>query len=80
MKSCRAIKKGEEGENLIAEILDKDNSYHKLINNLVLLGDNGVSHQIDHILIRPNGVFVIETKNYYGLINGKEEDSFWTRS
>ena len=80
MNSKRAIKKGEEGENLIAEILDKDSSYHKLINNLVLLGDNGVSHQIDHILIRPNGVFVIETKNYYGLIEGKEEDSFWTRS
>ena len=80
MNSKRAIKKGEEGENLIAEILDKDNSYHKLINNLVLLGDNGVSHQIDHILIRGNGIFVIETKNYYGFIQGKEEDSFWTRS
>ena len=80
MNSKRAIKKGEEGENLVASILDKDISYHHLINNLVLLGDNGVSHQIDHILIRPNGVFVIETKNYYGLIEGKEEDSFWTRS
>ena len=80
MNSKRAIKKGEEGENLIASILDKDNQYHHLINNLVLLGDNGVSHQIDHILIRDNGVFVIETKNYYGLIEGKEEDSFWTRS
>ena len=80
MNSSRAIKKGEEGENLVAELLDKDSSYHHLINNLVLLGDNGVSHQIDHILIRPNGVFVIETKNYYGIIEGKEEDSFWTRS
>ena len=80
MNSKRAIKKGEEGESLIAEILDKDSSFHRLINNLVLLGDNGVSHQIDHILIRPNGVFVIETKNYYGLISGKEDDSFWTRS
>ena len=80
MNSKRAIKKGEEGESLIASLLDKDNQYHRLINNLVLLGDNGVSHQIDHILIRPNGVFVIETKNYYGLIEGKEEDSFWTRS
>ena len=80
MNSKRAIKKGEEGENLIAEILDKDTSYHRLINNLVLLGDNGVSHQIDHILIRENGIFVIETKNYYGLISGKEDDSFWTRS
>ena len=80
MNSKRAIKKGEEGENLVASILDKDTKYHRLINNLVLLGDNGVSHQIDHILIRPNGIFVIETKNYYGLIEGKEEDSFWTRS
>ena len=80
MNSKRAIKKGEEGENLVASILDKDTRYHHLINNLVLLGDNGVSHQIDHILIKPNGVFVIETKNYYGLIEGKEEDSFWTRS
>ena len=80
MTNKRAIKKGEEGENLIASILDKDTKYHRLINNLVLLGDNGVSHQIDHILIRPNGVFVVETKNYYGLIEGKEEDSFWTRS
>ena len=65
MKSSRAIKKGEEGENLIAEILDKDNSYHKLINNLVLLGDNGVSHQIDHILIRPNGVFFFDKENHW---------------
>ena len=80
MTNKRAIKKGEEGENLIASILDKDTKYHRLINNLVLLGDNDVSHQIDHILIRPNGIFVIETKNYYGLIEGKEEDSFWTRS
>ena len=80
MNSKRAIKKGEEGENLVASILDKDTEYHRLINNLVLLGDNGISHQIDHILIRPNGIFVIETKNYYGLIEGKEEDSFWTRS
>lgn len=80
MNSKRAIKKGEEGENLVASILDNDTKYHRLINNLVLLGDNGVSHQIDHILIRENGIFVIETKNYYGLIEGKEEDSFWTRS
>ena len=25
-------------------------------------------HQIDHILIHANGIFVIETKNYYGEI------------
>ena len=80
MDAKRAVKKGEEGENIVSSIIEKDPSFHRLINNLILLGDNNVSHQIDHILIRGNGIFVIETKNYYGEISGKEEDSFWTRS
>ena len=80
MNNKRALKRGEEGENKVAKDLDSDTSFHHLINNLVLLGNNNISHQIDHILINENGIFVIETKNYYGEINGKEEDSFWTRS
>lgn len=80
MNSKLAIKKGEEGENKVIALLETDNSYHRLINNLVLLGQNNISHQIDHILIRENGIFVIETKNYYGEIKGKEDDSYWTKS
>ena len=80
MKKTRAAKRGEEGERLVESLINKDRAFHRLINNLVLLGENGVSHQIDHILIRNNGVFVIETKNYYGEIKGSEEDSFWTRT
>ena len=80
MNSKRAAKKGEEGENKVISVLEKDKLYHRLINNLVLLGQNNVSHQIDHILIRENGIFVIETKNYYGEIKGNEDDSYWTRS
>ena len=80
MNKTRAVKRGEEGEKLVESLINKDQSFHRLINNLVLLGENGVSHQIDHILIRNNGVFVIETKNYYGEIKGSEEDSFWTRT
>ena len=34
---------------------------HKQINDLMLLDDNGKSHQIDHIEIRENGIFCIET-------------------
>ena len=80
MNKIRAAKKGEEGERVVESLLSKDSSFHRLINNLVLLGDNNISHQIDHIFIRQNGVFVIETKNYYGEIKGQEDDSFWTRS
>lgn len=80
MNSKRALKRGEEGENKVIALLETDKQYHRLINNLVLLGQNNVSHQIDHILIRSNGVFVIETKNYYGDIKGNEDDSYWMRS
>ena len=78
--NSRKLKRGELGEKIISELLSSDSSYHQLINNLVLLGDNNISHQIDHILIRGNGIFVIETKNYYGDITGLEEDSLWKKS
>lgn len=34
--------------------------------------------QIDHILITPYAVFVIETKNYKGRIYGKREERYWS--
>lgn len=79
-KTSRKAKRGEEGEQLVSLTLDKDSSFHRLINNLVLLGDNNVSHQIDHILIRENGIFVIETKNHFGRITGLEDDSYWKKT
>ena len=79
MNRSRALKKGEAGEALVSKLLSSSPDFHYLINNLILLGDNGVSHQIDHIYISKEGVFVLETKNYFGEILGKEEDSFWLR-
>ena len=80
MGNNRKLKRGEQGEQIVAGVLDSDKSFHRLINNLVLLGVNQVSHQIDHILIRSNGIFVIETKNYYGVISGQEDDSYWKKT
>lgn len=53
---------------------------HRQINNLVLVDSNGKSHQIDHIEIRENGVFCIETKNYIGWIFGSENSEKWTQT
>ena len=53
---------------------------HRQINNLVLIDDNGKSHQIDHIEIRENGIFCIETKNYIGWIFGNENSEKWTQT
>ena len=50
-----------------------------VINNLVIKTDDGKTSQIDHVCINPNGVFVIETKNYSGRIYGKENQLEWTQ-
>jgi hypothetical protein len=36
--------------------------------------------QTDHVVISPYGLFVIETKNYSGVIKGGREDKQWTVS
>lgn len=53
---------------------------HRQINNLILIDGNGKSHQIDHIEIRHNGIFCIETKNYIGWIFGSENQDKWTQT
>lgn len=53
---------------------------HRQINNLILVDSNGKSHQIDHIEIRENGIFCIETKNYIGWIFGGEHQEKWTQT
>ncbi len=52
---------------------------HRQINNLIILDERNKSHQIDHIEIRKNGIFCIETKNYKGLILGDENQKEWTQ-
>lgn len=53
---------------------------HRQINNLILVDDNGKSHQIDHIEIRENGIFCIETKSFIGWIFGNENSEKWTQT
>lgn len=76
----KSTTKGDKGEAKVIAEINKLKDEQFLINNLILLSESGVSHQFDHILIRHNGVFVIETKNYYGDIKGTIEDTYWTKS
>lgn len=59
--------RGESGENQVIRVLNKIKEPHYLLNNITILNKKSdMSHQLNHILIHPHGVFVIETKNYYG--------------
>ena len=79
-KNESPIEKGEKGEQEIASLLEKISSdYQGLIINNVIITVNGKSSQIDHIFIHKSGIYVIETKNYDGLIFGEESNHFWTQ-
>lgn len=52
---------------------------HRQINNLIIVDEHNKSHQIDHIEIRQNGIFCIETKNYIGWIFGDDLVKKWTQ-
>ena len=73
--------KGIRGEGKVKRKLGRNKTGERyIINNITLRYGNDKTAQIDHILIRKNGIFVIETKNYSGWIFGSEEQKQWTQT
>jgi hypothetical protein len=79
VESTRIGELGEHKINIQLDQLPKDCKYISdvMINNPK--SRSGYS-QIDHVVISPYGIFVIETKNYNGEIKGSREDKQWTVS
>ncbi len=74
----RPIWKGKFSENLVNHKLEGLTNDYVVLNN-VLLKSNGRTTQIDHVVVSPYGVFVIETKGYKGWIMGHENGEYWTQ-
>lgn len=51
---------------------------YKVINDLLILVKDK-THQIDHVVVSPYGIFSIETKQYNGFITGDKYDKKWVR-
>ena len=71
--------KGKVAEKMVHhKLMQLPEEYHVIDN--VLFMSNGRSTQIDHIVVSPYAVFVIETKGYKGWIFGGESTEYWTQS
>lgn len=73
------ISRGNKGEEKVINVLKKIKEKHQLFNNITFISDNELSHQIDHLLVHPHGVFVIETKNYFGEIISDTGEGYWLK-
>ena len=56
-----------------------DKSTYRRFHDVIVSTHNGTT-QIDHVLVSPFGVFIIETKNFRGWIFGSENQPRWTQS
>jgi len=66
---------GAEGEEKIAELLSHLDGSYFVIHDVVLPGM--VKENIDHVVLGPNGIFVLETKNHKGYITCQGD--WWTQ-
>ena len=79
-KVVRPRLRGALGEKLLDAVLRRklDASLYHVLNDIYLPLDDGSTTQIDHVVVSPFGVFVIEVKNYSGWIFGSETARQWT--
>ena len=81
IKAFKPFIKGKVGEFTVAlhvKLYLKDVQYI-LLNDCTLPDEQSGTTQIDHILLSPYGIFIIETKNYKGWIFGSERQKLWTQ-
>lgn len=68
---------GEAKVHYVLASLFPESNYSHLISGVYLRSKKGRLPQIDHILINERGVFVIETKDWNGVVRGAEQDDEW---
>lgn len=74
-----ATRKGEIGEYKIDIQLDQLPKNCRYLSDLLVKNPKAKSgySQIDHVVLTPYGIFVIETKNYQGTIYGGKDRKTW---
>jgi len=74
------IGRGKLGEYSVSRRLKKLPKEEFIVLNDITIKEGGRTSQIDHIVVSNYGIFVIETKNYQGLIYGGEDAQYWTQN
>lgn len=72
--------KGSYGEFLTFSYLEELKIFKKLLVNIYVPKEDGLTTEIDLIMLSPTGIYVFESKNYSGWIFGNEKSRYWTQT
>lgn len=76
-----SVIKGMYGEFKVSQLLKKhlQPPTYQVLNDVTIPSVNGTT-QVDHVVVSPYGIFVLETKNYSGWVFGSARDAQWTQT
>ena len=77
-KKYSILQSGVRGEETTLKILRKLPKEYTVLTNPVIL-NRGVTMELDFVVICKNGVFIVESKNYRGIVSGKTSKTYWKR-
>ena len=77
IKICYSKFRGFMGEFWVKLELNKLPKDKYIVLNDIMIKDEIKTNQIDHLVLSKYGIFVIEMKNYHGLIKGFELNDKW---
>lgn len=75
-RNNQKVRQGIIGEAKVKKELRKLPKEYKVFHDVYLPYEHGTS-QIDHLVLSPYGIFVIETKNMHGVIDGNGVYEYW---
>lgn len=75
-KKYDILQSGVRGEETTLKILRKLPKEFTVLTNPVIL-NRGVTMELDFVVVSKNGVFIVESKNYRGIVCGKTSKTYW---
>ena len=76
----RSVQAGLKGEVTVTQVLERELGKEAYILNDVMVRKGWHTAQIDHVVVSPKGIFLIETKNWRGKLSGDVRDKQWTQN
>ncbi len=75
-KKYDILQSGVRGEETTLKILRKLPKDYTVLTNPVIL-NRGITMELDFVVVSKNGVFIVESKNYHGVVFGKTSQTYW---
>lgn len=75
----QSFRAGKRGEKTATEIIKRVMKEGDVLLTNVCIEFEGKRTELDNVIVNKSGVFIIEVKNYSGMLIGAEDDYEWTK-